>query len=304
MNNIYSKRFTIMTAIVVCCISTVAFVIYELSELIRLTNLDEPLIGVAFFFAAWYAIQFAAVSLLISWSVVLLLQGSIAFLKKKEIAGVGKAHYLVALLLIASVSLLYGSTVADFIKTVVPVKVIENEGFTNSMGMEMVKLNADYYVSRYETTQEQFEKLMGCNPSHFVGPALPVESVTSAQARTFCEKATELDRQKGKLPKGYSYALPTFDQWQQYVADAALDGSVTPAGSKQYLNSTRPVGSGTVNRLGLYDLRGNVAEISHDGQISFGASWNTARKDFLHPLNQNNFSGDNSETGFRCVLVK
>lgn len=55
---------------------------------------------------------------------------------------------------------------------------------------------------------------MGSNPSYFkqVGTNAPVENVSWNDIQDFEKKLN--DRYKGKLPKGYEYALPTEAQWE------------------------------------------------------------------------------------------
>ncbi len=53
------------------------------------------------------------------------------------------------------------------------VQTVPEESFTNSIGMEMIKLTTGYYVSKYETRQREFEKIMGYNTSWFRGPNRP-----------------------------------------------------------------------------------------------------------------------------------
>jgi len=195
-----------------------------------------------------------------------------------------------------------------------PVQVVPEDSFSNSVGMQMVALSTGYYVSRHETTQGQYEDLMGTNPMSSPSPNCPVGSVTGDEAELFCVRLTERERSKGTLPAGYVYRLPTFEQWCQYVADAALDGSVTPVGGRggSHLEGPLPVGSGEVNNLGLFDLRGNVseylAERYNTGSLTIvGASWDELRDDFLWVRNRAGFMNKDDKSpdvGFRCVLVQ
>jgi formylglycine-generating enzyme required for sulfatase activity len=196
------------------------------------------------------------------------------------------------------------------------VTAIPEMNFTNSVEMVMVRISKGYWVSAYEVTQAQFEDVTGYNPSANKGPSLPIESLTIDEALGFCSKLTELEEKQGLLPEGFSYTLPTYKQWLQYVADAGLEGSVTPVGyhDGEILDSSLPVGSGEVNKLGIYDLRGNVCEWSIEPFQGFktrptilGASWNTHRKDFLSIYNKSGYTNraDKSlHVGFRCVLVR
>jgi formylglycine-generating enzyme required for sulfatase activity len=192
-------------------------------------------------------------------------------------------------------------------------KVCPEESFTNSVGMEMVKLSSGYYVSKFETRQVEFEAVMGVNPSIPRGAILPVNNLTGTDAEEFCVKLTDVERAAGRLPRGYVYSLPTFDQWLEYTADADLKGSITPFGTpgREYA-APLPVGSGEVNRLGLYDLRGNVTEYSKDlyntgSKLILGADYAQYQTDHLPIKNRAGFMNANAKSlavGFRCVLVR
>ena len=77
-----------------------------------------------------------------------------------------------------------------------------------------VTLTQGYWLGQYEVTQAQYEAVMGDNPSWFNGADLPVEYVDWYDARFFCLRLTKLEREAGRLPKGYEYNLPTEAQWE------------------------------------------------------------------------------------------
>ncbi|MBO7108393.1 MAG: SUMF1/EgtB/PvdO family nonheme iron enzyme, partial [Verrucomicrobia bacterium] len=55
-----------------------------------------------------------------------------------------------------------------------------------------VTLTKGYWLGKYEVTQEQYEAVMGTNPSYSVGKLRPVEQVSRNEAREFCAKLTAI----------------------------------------------------------------------------------------------------------------
>jgi hypothetical protein len=136
--------------------------------------------------------------------------------------------------------------------------------FTNTVGMVLVWIaslpgTADGgYVSKYEVTQQQFERVMGSNPSQSKNELQPVESVTWQEAVEFCHKVTALDKNPDAAPRSLAYALPTEAQWEFFLGDAKFDDAVTSRTVLQ--KSPAPVGSLPANQYGLCDVLGNVWE--------------------------------------------
>ncbi|HVR87629.1 MAG TPA: SUMF1/EgtB/PvdO family nonheme iron enzyme [Planctomycetota bacterium] len=133
-----------------------------------------------------------------------------------------------------------------------------------------VTFPAPFYMGKYEVTQEQYQAVMGENPSQFRGPRHPVESVSSFEAQEFCERASKR--------AGRGFRLPTEAEWEYacragstspfhggeslHAADANIDGRVGYGGSGDgvYRGTMMDVGSFTPNAFGLYDMHGNVGE--------------------------------------------
>ena len=72
-----------------------------------------------------------------------------------------------------------------------------------------VRITKPFYLGKYLVTQEQWEAVMGNNPSHFKGPKNPVEKVSWDDCQQFLEQA---QREGG--PEAGSSQLPTEAQWE------------------------------------------------------------------------------------------
>ncbi len=132
-----------------------------------------------------------------------------------------------------------------------------------------------FYMDRYETTQQTYEKITGKNPSFFKGSNRPVEKVNWFEAEKYC-------RSIGKR-------LPTEWEWQRaaqqgeevkFVKERAMDLGWFKSNSEWM---THPVGLKKQNLYGLYDMTGNVWEWTssdHEsgGKVMRGGSWRNSVK--------------------------
>jgi len=121
----------------------------------------------------------------------------------------------------------------------------------------VVNLTNDFYMSRTEITQVQWESVMDYNRSSRKGDTLPAEKMSWREAVAFCEKLSEME--------GKTYRLPTEAEWEY----ACRAGSGEPFYGKlndvawYAMNSnsqTHPVAEKEPNAWGLYDMHGNVSE--------------------------------------------
>jgi formylglycine-generating enzyme required for sulfatase activity len=196
--------------------------------------------------------------------------------------------------------------------------------FTNGLGMEFVlvprgkswlgggggkagdrevEIKEDFYLGKYEVTQQEWEKVTGKAPSTFKAVAgvakedqkrFPVESVSWEDAQAFLKRLNATMKEPG-----WVYRLPKVAEWEYACRGGPLadklasaydfylekptnrlslaQANFSPPPGKGLLRTCK-VGSYRPNPLGLYDMYGNVWEWCDDvEQAAGGASQRVLR---------------------------
>lgn len=178
-------------------------------------------------------------------------------------------------------------------------QMLSDDGKNTKLPVQSVTLSG-FYIGTYEVTQEQYEAVLGSNPSTFTSGAAgevqekrPVETVSWYDAAAFCNKLSEqeglapyytIDKTEGSDTNNTSpsdpfkwlvtrnagangYRLPTEAQWEyaaRYGGNYHYAGSGNVDSVAWYDdnsgNKTHEVGKKAPNGLGLYDMSGNVWE--------------------------------------------
>lgn len=158
---------------------------------------------------------------------------------------------------------------------------------------------SDFYMSKYELTQKEYEEIISNNPSNFKGDNLPVENVSWLDAVAYCNARSEKD---GLTPvytingqnvswnrSANGYRLPTEAEWEYacragtttpfYMENSPSDEDANYYGHYpyeiednyfsqgnlevkpgEYRETTVPIDSFSENPYGLYNMHGNVSE--------------------------------------------
>ncbi len=162
-------------------------------------------------------------------------------------------------------------------------------GGKDKPGDKEVEIACDFYLGKYEVTQEEWDKLMMSNPNEFKAvpgvskedqKRFPVERVSWEDAQLFLGLLNNNEKEAG-----WRYRLPKQVEWEyacrggplsnrnQSAFDYYLDKPMNQITAKQAnfqdgkgLKRTCKVGSYAPNALGLYDMHGNVWEWCDDAE--------------------------------------
>ena len=162
----------------------------------------------------------------------------------------------------------------------------DNEtGRSDDENQHLVTLTQGFYLGKFEVQQAEYEAVLRANnpydldpfPSGFPSPENPVENISWYDALYFIERLNEIETNKGNLPKGWAYTLPSEAEWE-YACRANSNTAYTFGESLESNQSNfRPapltdsepikVGQYEPNAFGFYDMHGNVSEWCTDWYV-------------------------------------
>ncbi|MBI3829178.1 MAG: formylglycine-generating enzyme family protein [Planctomycetes bacterium] len=144
----------------------------------------------------------------------------------------------------------------------------------NEFPAHVVRLTKAFYMGRFDVTQEQYQQIMGANPSSFIGTDNPVENVSWADAHDFCKKLSEKSGETVRLPSEseWEFACRAGSAAKYCSGDSEEDLERVGWHDSPITNSTHPVGQKEANRFGLYDVHGNVWQWCQDWYGDYSAT--------------------------------
>ncbi len=138
-----------------------------------------------------------------------------------------------------------------------------SEAMDHEQPVTQVRISQGFWPAKYEVTQDQWQAVMGTNPSLFSGCGrCPVEQVSWNEAQAF---VGTLNERAG----GSRYRMPTEAEWE-YAARAGTAGArygnldAIAWYGRNSGRRTQPVGQKAPNAWGLHDMLGNVWEWVQD----------------------------------------
>jgi formylglycine-generating enzyme required for sulfatase activity len=224
------------------------------------------------------------------------------------------------------------------------------DGTINKKGVK-TEIKEDFEIAVHTVTQEQWQAVMGNNPSYLsrsnVAGKNVVKNISDAELKLFPVEKVSWDDAQGFIKKlnekeagrSYVYRLPSEAEWEYACRGGAtseeecsyhfyLDKPTNDLSSKQaningnfpfgkadkgpYLGRPTKVGSYAPNKLGLYDMHGNIwqwcADLYSPGtssRVARGSCYGNDARDCRTAIRTGSAPNDrNFILGFRLARVR
>jgi formylglycine-generating enzyme required for sulfatase activity len=118
-------------------------------------------------------------------------------------------------------------------------------------------------------TQQQYEKVMGANPSSVKGSKRPVDTVSWIDAHEFCLRLSKMENRPYRLPTEaeWEYACRAGTTTDYYWGNKPDDRYAWTEHNSSYI--VHDVGTRLPNAWGLHDMSGNVWEWCADMYVDY-----------------------------------
>ena len=159
-----------------------------------------------------------------------------------------------------------------------------NVFYPDEQPVHSVTLQA-FQMGETQVTQAQYKRIMGENPSRFVGDNFPVTNTGAGMIEVFCNRLSQaagLNPCYNEKSRTFDFSkngfrLPSEEEWE-YACRAGTKTHFYTGNTEQDLDragwyignsngTTHPVAQKEPNAWGLYDMHGNVFEFCNDNWI-------------------------------------
>ena len=125
---------------------------------------------------------------------------------------------------------------------------------------------SSFSIGKYEITQEEWQTVMGNNPSYFKSAKRPVENVSWNDCQEFIRKLNTMTGKRFRLPTEaeWEYAAKGGNRGNDYKYAGSNNSDFVGWYSTNSGNCSHEVGRKSSNELGLFDMTGNVLEWCQD----------------------------------------